>query len=146
MVLKLTSGHVRRWHIYNSSSNFFDANDDTLKSKHHRIDLCCSSSVTFERHACLFPRYAAMHRNPSSRSFFFCFLRCFLFRTFSLFVPPTSYLYVLISVELSNILRAFLNSPPTQNGQSKCALLTFPQAEHLFNAVTSFNPLPAINR
>jgi len=34
--------------------------------------------------------------------------------------------------------------PATQYGQRKCALFTCPQAEHLFNAVTSFIPFPAI--
>ena len=33
--------------------------------------------------------------------------------------------------------------PSTQYGHSKCALLTFPHAEHLFNAVTSFKAFPA---
>ena len=35
--------------------------------------------------------------------------------------------------------------PATQYGHNKCALLTFPHAEHLFRAVTSFNPFPAMN-
>lgn len=35
--------------------------------------------------------------------------------------------------------------PFTQYGHNKCALLTFPHAEHLFKLVTSFNAFPAIN-
>jgi hypothetical protein len=34
----------------------------------------------------------------------------------------------------------------TQYGHRRCALFTFPQAEHLFSAVTSFNAFPAICR
>ena len=33
----------------------------------------------------------------------------------------------------------------TQYGHNTCALFTFPHAEHLFNAVTSLIPLPAMN-
>ncbi len=36
--------------------------------------------------------------------------------------------------------------PRTQYGHRRCALLTLPQAEHLFKFVTSFNALPAMNR
>ena len=39
-----------------------------------------------------------------------------------------------------------IDIPLTQYGHSKWALLTFPQAEHLFKLVTSFNALPAMNR
>lgn len=39
-----------------------------------------------------------------------------------------------------------MNSPPTQKGHRRCALLMLPHAEHLFNDVTSFSPLPAKKR
>ena len=35
---------------------------------------------------------------------------------------------------------------PMQFGHSRCALFTAPHAEHLFSAMTSCRPLPAINR
>ena len=36
--------------------------------------------------------------------------------------------------------------PLTQNGHNRCALFTFPQAEHLLRAVTSLSAFPAMNR
>lgn len=36
--------------------------------------------------------------------------------------------------------------PFTQYGHRRCALFTWPHAEHLLSAVTSFNPFPAICR
>ena len=48
-------------------------------------------------------------------------------------------------VSLASASHAAVDQPSTQNGHSKCALFTLPQAEHLFKAVTSFNALPARN-
>jgi hypothetical protein len=36
--------------------------------------------------------------------------------------------------------------PSTQYGHRRCARFILPHAEHVFNAVTSLSPLPAINR
>lgn len=47
-------------------------------------------------------------------------------------------------VSVSNNNRSSEYLPFTQYGHNTCPLFKCPQAEHLFNDVTSFSPLPAI--
>lgn len=60
---------------------------------------------------------------------------------------PSPHLPNLYCTQSASPLAAQTSSdkPSTQKGHSKCALLTLPQAEHLFKAVTSLNALPARN-
>lgn len=50
-----------------------------------------------------------------------------------------------MSITTPTLQQSQSDLPLTQKGHNRCALFTFPQAEHLFRAVTSFSPFPAKN-
>ena len=60
---------------------------------------------------------------------------------------PATYLVFLVKSNQRHLRGGNLHDliPLTQYGQRRCALFTFPHAEHLFRLVTSFRAFPAMN-
>lgn len=76
---------------------------------------------------------------PSLGCLLFLLFRCCVFPH----APNLWKYHVSYQIEFS---RGSRDQPSTQYGHNRCALFTFPQAEHLFRAVTSCNAFPAKNR